>query len=111
MIKEMLKKFIVYSPKAEPENFEINEYNDIEFDVREDKNIKKEYVDTDVEKNYSYMQSRYRVPDNNDIVMRRIIMKGNRKAFVMFIEGMVTTAYVDDNIIKSLLELPYIKEN
>ena len=111
MIKNILKKIFVYDPAAEQEKFEVNEYNDIEFDIREEKTVKKEYVDKDVEKNYSYMQKRYKVPDNNDIVMRRIIMKGNRTAFVMFIEGMVTTAYVDDNIIKSLLELPYIKDD
>lgn len=111
MIKDILKKAFVYSPKSEPEEFEVNEYNDIEFDVRVEKKIKKEYVSESYDDNYSYMKKRYRVPDNNDIVIRSIIMKGDRRAFVVFIEGMVTTAYVDDNIIKSLMELPYIKED
>ena len=95
MIKDILKKAFVYSPKSEPEEFEVNEYNDIEFDVREEKKIKKEYVSESYDDNYSYMKKRYRVPDNNDIVIRSIIMKGDRRAFVVFIEGMVTTAYVN----------------
>lgn len=106
----MLKKIFIYSPKNEAERFEVNEYNDIEYDIREEKGIKKAYVSDSFDYNYSYMKKRYRVPDNNDIVMRSIIMKGNRRAFVIFIEGMVTTSYVDDNIIKSLMELPYIKK-
>lgn len=110
MIKDLIKKFFVYTPAAENENFVIDETNDIEFDARDEKNIKQEYVKGVYDDDLSYMQSRYRVPDNNDIVIRQFILKNNRRAFVMFIEGMVTTAFVDDNIIKSLHELPFIKD-
>ncbi len=111
MIKNILKKIFTYTPPAVPERFEPDDDNTIEYDSRSDKEIKKEYVFKECDKNFDYMQRRFRAPDNNDIVMRKIMLKGDRKAFVMFIEGMIVTQYVDDNIIKPLIELPYIEDS
>lgn len=111
MIKNILKKIFTYTPPAVPERFEPDDDNTIEYDSRSDKEIKKEYVFKECDKNFDYMQRRFRVPDNNDIVMRKIMLKGDRKAFVMFIEGMIVTQYADDNIIKPLIELPYIEDS
>lgn len=106
----VLKKIFVYTPKGKPEKFILSEDKKPEFDIREDKKVKRDYVSDNIEENLSYLRRRFNSPLNNDVVIREISLKNNVKAFIVFYDGMVSTESVNNNIIKSLLELPYIAD-
>ncbi len=106
----LLKKFFTFTPSSKTEKFVLSDDKEVDFDVREEKEIKKEYVSEDIEKNLSYIRNRFSVPFNNDVVIRQMILKNERKAFIVFYEGMADGKYIDNNIIKSLMELPYMQD-
>lgn len=82
------------------------------YDVREEKQSHKDtYVTNNIEENLSYIKNRFSYPLNNDIVIRELTLRQNRRAFVMFIDGMVNTDNVDEAIIKPLLMLPYFSDD
>ncbi len=68
-------------------------------------------VSKSYEENISYVRNRFNVPINNDIVIRELVLKEGRKAFIVFIDGMVSTDMVDLAIIKTLLEIPYFSDD
>ena len=68
-------------------------------------------VSKSYEENLSYVRNRFNVPINNDIVIRELVLKEGRKAFIVFIDGMVSTDMVDLAIIKTLLEIPYFSDD
>lgn len=107
---EIFKKLFLFKAADKPEKFELSESNETEFDVRNEETIKKEYVNADFEKNISYIKRRFKVPINNDVVIREIVLKGKRKAFIAFYDGMTDGNAINDNIIKSLIEMPYFQD-
>ena len=81
------------------------------YDVREEKKEEeKAYVYNNIEENLAYIKKRFTYPINNDVVIREISMKGGRRAFIVFIDGMVTTESVNEAVIKSMQELPYFAD-
>lgn len=110
MFKYIADKIFKYEPPAKQAEFDLTDDNELDFDIRSDKNIEKVYVEKDIEKNLSYINSRFSIPLNNDVVLRTFEIYGGRKCFLIYYEGMVVTQYVDDNIIKSFMELSEIKE-
>ena len=99
---DILKKLFVFTPSAKPEKFELSDECKPDFDVRDEKEIKKTYVSGDIEENLAYIRKNYSVPLNNDVVIREIITRNNKRAFVVFFEGMVSSQFVDEYIIKAI---------
>ena len=65
-------------------------------------------ISADIDVNLKYVKERFNYPVNNDIVIRKIELKQEKRAFVVFIDGMVDTEFVNDNIIQSLQTMPYV---
>lgn len=104
-----IKDYVIFSPTAQENDFKLkNKSNDIEYDVRNEKTetTANDTVSKSYEENLSYVRNRFNVPINNDIVIRELVLKERRKAFIVFIDGMVSTDMVDLAIIKTLLEIP-----
>ena len=104
-----IKDYVIFSPTAQENDFKLkNKSNDIEYDVRNEKTetTANDTVSKSYEENLSYVRNRFNVPINNDIVIRELVLKEGRKAFIVFIDGMVSTDMVDLAIIKTLLEIP-----
>ena len=109
-----IKNYVIFSPTAQENDFKLkNKSNDIEYDVRNEKTetTAKDTVSKSYEENISYVRNRFNVPINNDIVIRELVLKEGRKAFIVFIDGMVSTDMVDLAIIKTLLEIPYFSDD
>ena len=99
-----IKDYVIFSPTAQENDFKLkNKSNDIEYDVRDEKNetTANNTVSKSYEENISYVRNRFNVPINNDIVIRELVLKEGRKAFIVFIDGMVSTDMVDLAIIKT----------
>ena len=89
-----------------------NEEKQIDYDEKNEKEkTAPDIVSSDIEENEAYIRKRYSIPLNNDFVIRNIKLKNDRKAFVVFIDGMVDTESVDLAIIKSMQELPYFTDD
>lgn len=106
----ILKNFFTFTPSAKPEDFTLSDSRETEFDIRDEEKIKKEYVKGEIDKDLSYIKRRFAVPFNNDVIIREMVLKNDTKAFLFFYEGMVKSDYVDNNIIKSLMELPQMRD-
>ncbi len=106
-----IKSLFLFNPEKKEQKFRLSEERTrISYDIRnEKKQEKKQYVSKDIEENEAYIKKRFSIPLNNDFVFRAIRIKGNTRAFVVFIEGMVNTVYVNESIIQPLQKLPYIQ--
>lgn len=86
--------------------------NNVEYDVRTEKEQPAPArVSSNIEENLSYLKERFTYPLNNDIVIRSLRLKNNRRAFLLFIDGMVDTAVLDGAVIESLLQIPYFADD
>ena len=104
-----MKKLFTFEDRGYKDEFVLTKPDQItEYDVREEKKKEeKAYVYNNIEENLAYIKKRFTYPINNDFVIREIAMKGGRRAFIIFIDGMVTTSSVNEAVIKSMQELPY----
>lgn len=107
---KFLKEIFTFSPSSKPDKFELSNDDEVEFDIRKTKKFEKTYVFGEYEKDLAYMRKRFSVPLNNDVVIRELTLKDEKKAFLIFYDGMADGEAVNNNIIKSLLELPYIED-
>lgn len=108
-----IKDYVLFTPRSHENKFYLkNSANQTEYDVRTEKteSTETDTVFDDIEKNLSYVKKRFSYPLNNDIVIREIKMKEGRRAFLVFIDGMVSSELVDLAIIKTLFELPYFSD-
>lgn len=113
-ILNKIKDYLLFTPKLQEDSFYLDSYkNETEYDVRDEKTetTEKDKVFKDIEQNLSYVKDRFTYPINNDIVIREITMKKGRRAFIVFIDGMVSTDMVDLAVIKTLLEIPYFSDD
>lgn len=101
-----------FTPPSDKNEFILkNEKSAAAYDVRKNKKPEeKAYVTGELQKDLAYLKKRFSVPLNNDVVIREITMKGNRNAFIIFFDGMVDNQSINNNIIKSLLEIPYFSD-
>lgn len=106
----ILKKLFTFTPASKADAFSLSNDETTEFDVREEKNVEKNYVSTNIEENLAYIRKRYNIPLNDDVILREIVLKDGRQAFVIFFEGMVNSQAIDDYIIKSLIGLSHIQD-
>lgn len=105
----ILKELFTFTPSSKADKFVLSDEDHVDFDIREEKTIDKDYVSDNIEENIAYIRDRYSVPLNDDVVIREILLKGDRKAFVVFFEGMVDGQAIDEYIIKAVIELPYLQ--
>lgn len=91
------------------DQFKLTRENMPEYDVRDEKIYTQDYVFDSYEKNLSYINKRYSVSINNDIIIRRILLKNDIKAFIVFYDGMVNSSIINNNVIKSLIEIPFLE--
>lgn len=67
-------------------------------------------ISRNIDDNEEYIKKKFSIPKNNDVVLRKIMLKGGRRAFVVFIDGMVSTDFVNSHVIETLLFLPLITD-
>ena len=106
----ILKRIFMFKPTDKSEKFLLSLDDETEFDIRNEENIKTEYVSDSIEKNSSYIKKRFSASVNDDVIIREIVLKNGREAFVIFYDGMTDGKTIDDNIIKSVIELPYFQD-
>lgn len=106
----ILKRIFMFKPTDKSEKFQLSLDDETEFDIRNEENIKTEYVSDSIEKNSSYIKKRFSASVNDDVVIREIVLKNGREAFVIFYDGMTDGKTINDNIIKSVIELPYFQD-
>lgn len=106
----ILKRIFMFKPTEKSEKFLLSLDDETEFDIRNEENIKTEYVSDSIEKNSSYIKKRFSASVNDDVIIREIVLKNGREAFVIFYDGMTDGKTIDDNIIKSVIELPYFQD-
>jgi len=102
--------YIKFTPPTENKPFYLTDQKkDTKYDVREEvtETTEKDRISTDIEENLAYVKARFTYPLNNDVVIREIKMREGRRAFLVFIEGMVKTELVDSAVINTMLEIPY----
>lgn len=109
-----VKDFLFFKPPLEERDFYLTtQESAAEYDVRTE-NTETTSVDTvseSLDENLAYVKKRFTYPLNNDIVIREIKMREDRRAFIVFIDGMVNSDAVDLAVIKTLLEIPYIADD
>lgn len=109
-----VKDFLFFKPPLEERDFYLTtQESAAEYDVRTE-NTETTSVDTvseSLDENLAYVKKRFTYPLNNDIVIREIKMRDDRRAFIVFIDGMVNSDAVDLAVIKTLLEIPYIADD
>ena len=81
----------------------------VDYDIRDEKKEEKHYVSDNIEENLSYIKKVFSYPVNNDIVIRELVLKGEKQAFLVFIDGMVMGNSVDTSLIQTLQKLPFIE--
>ena len=105
-----VKDYLMFTPRAREEKFYLGTpQSNTEYDVRgeSEATTERDTVFCDIEQNLSYVKKRFTYPINNDVVIREISMRRGRRAFIVFIDGMVSSELVDLAVIKPLLELPF----
>ena len=106
-ILELIKKIFIYTPPKEKDIFMLEDIKEnIIYDVRKKQpNKEKISVNSSLEANIDVINKRFSVPLNNDVVVRRITLPGEISAALVFYDGMVDSALINDGIIKPLLKL------
>ncbi len=106
----IIKNIFVFSPPKEETSFSISQnVPSTAYDVRKEPQPKeKDKVFESIEDNLSYIKARFDYPHNNDVVIREIALNPKTKAFLVFYEGMCNGTYINDGVIKPLLELPLL---
>ena len=110
-MNKIKKLFLFETPKTDNEFILENKLSGIRYDVRKEYNNTVKNVYNDYEKNLAYVEKRFSVPKNNDVVIRKIKIFKNIKAFLVFYDGMVNSDLVDQSIIETLLEIPQFSED
>lgn len=108
----LLKKMFKFNPPAYDGEFVLkSEERKTEYDVRNIKEPQKDVtVYGDYDKDSAYIKNRFRVPLNNDIVVREFKTCEDLRALVVCIDGMVDGESINESIVKTMQTLPYLNE-
>ena len=111
-MKNFIKKLFTFEVPSKRENFIIEDKDKcIEYDVRyEDYDKKEKKVSKNYDENLQYIKKRFSYPQNNDVVIRNIKLKGDIRAFLVFYDGMVDTQAVDLAVVETLQKLPLLSK-
>lgn len=106
-IKNKLKSLLIFETPQTDSQFILNEKkSNIKYDIRKEEKPEILYVSDSYEKNLSYIENKFSYPNNNDVVIRKLEIFKDTKAFLIFYDGMVTSDLVDFALIRPLLEIP-----
>lgn len=100
----MYNPFLFHEPEKK-EQFVLNESKKIY-------TLEKEFkISRNIEENENYIKEKFSLPLNNDIVLRKITMKGGRRAIVIFIDGMAKADFINAHVIETLQFMPLITDD
>jgi spore germination protein KA len=69
----------------------------------DDIKLKEQSIHSSLEKNIETFQSIYSIPDNTDVKIRQLTIEGlNKKAAILFINSIIDTNIIEDNVIRTL---------
>lgn len=114
---KLLKKIFLYNTPSEEESFILKEEKStVEYDVRTE-NLQPPPIATvsrSIEENLDYIKKRFSVPDNSDIVIRKLKVCSkdvSRRAFVVYIDGMASGSTVNQSVIQPLIQQSHLPKN
>lgn len=111
-IQNFFKKIFLFSKPIENDIFKLKyKNNNINYDIRKEVTNQTPDISKNVHENYEYIKKRFSSPENNDVVIRKFLIKEKIQCFIIFYDGMVDTQAVDQDIIKTILEIPLISKN
>ena len=107
-IFDLIRKIVLYKPPPEGNSFTLAETHEKPaYDVRTEKPAPPvPKISRSLDFNRGYIEERFDYPQNNDVVIRDIVLRGGVRAIVVFYDGMCDGTAINDGIIKALLELP-----
>lgn len=107
-IFDLIRKIVLYKPPPEENSFTLAETHEKPaYDVRTEKPAPPvPKISRSLDFNRGYIEERFDYPQNNDVVIRDIVLRGGVRAIVVFYDGMCDGTAINDGIIKALLELP-----
>jgi len=113
-IVDILKKIFFFKIPSDPNPFVLNKSESfVQYDIRSEKkeqDSKNINVFSSYDDNLKYIENALSFPKNNDLVIRKIKIFKDTRAFLFFYDGMVSSQIVDLAIIRPLLEIPHISE-
>ena len=107
-IFDLIRKIVLYKPPPEGNSFTLAETHEKPtYDVRTEKPAPPvPKISRSLDFNRGYIEERFDYPQNNDVVIRDIVLRGGVHAIAVFYDGMCDGTAINDGIIKALLELP-----
>jgi len=98
-MKNIIKKIFTFQVPTEKENFIIEKEEDsVDYDVRnEEFDEEDKIVSENYNINLEYIKKRFSYPENNDFVIRKLNLKGNIRAFIIFYDGIIDNNYCGNN--------------
>ncbi len=111
-VLSLLKSLFIYKPSASYDEISLEKESiNIEYDSR---NVKEEVppkeITANISDNFNEIQRIFSIPDNNDVIIKHFTIKRDIKCFLICYDGMSDIETIDDFIIKSMLEIPYIAD-
>ncbi len=100
-LTKFLRNMLLYSKKNIPNKFEFEEVKSI----HSEKQQKDFFVTEKISENLSNIKSYFNYELSGDIKIREFKIF-DKKAFILFVEGMVNTDFIDQNILKPLMLFP-----
>ena len=110
---DTIKRYFFYQYTGEREQFSLKkDENAPIYDVRKEKPDKvATAISRNIKKNRVQIEQMFDFPQNSDVVIREISLKGDTKAFLVFYDGLCDAKLIDDGVIKPLLEFPYLEKS
>lgn len=110
-VLSVLKKIFVYDPSDKYESPVLSDTNyNIQYDSRLKEEKSTEKVSIDINSNLNTIKKIFSVPTNNDVIIKQFSIRGDIKCFLFFYEGMVNVEIINDFVIKSLMEMPFVSK-
>ncbi len=107
----ILKKIFVFDASDDYQAPSIDNTNyNLQYDCRQKVINEPKKVYSNINDNMNAIKTMFTVPKNNDVIVKEFNMKGDRKCFLFFYEGMVNVEVIDNFVIRSLLEIPYFAD-
>lgn len=100
---KLLKSIFTYTPKSETDTFSLSENENKEFLSVPSADIK---VSENLSINLEILKKAYTFPKNSDIKIREFKIGNLKKAFIIFIEGLVRDDSIATNILAPLMLIP-----
>lgn len=104
-----LLSLITYKEDNKPKEFyipEADEFKDKGENIAQNKctqEMTKQKISRSIEENIAFINNSFNTKTNKDIIIRKFIIAGKHKAFLVFLDGMVDKNIINSSILKPLL--------